>query len=282
MVISQSGTVEETNHYYPFGGVFASTNNIQPYKYNGKEFDGKNGLNWYDYGARHYDAALGRFISVDPLSEQDYPNSPYTYCGGNPVIRIDKDGRIWETVWDVGNMLYDAGAAVAAHIRGDHASAQSHWVDLGMDAAAAIVPFVPAGTTKALKAADKGVDAVKAAKQADKASDVSKTIIGNKENLQIEISPENKIDRSLLNPPARPGNAPTFKSDKTSVEIHHEGQNPSGPFKEMHWQEHRGKGNFKKNHSLKGESRIDRNKFDEMRHEYWKKEYEQYFKENGK
>ena len=282
VVISQSGTVEETNHYYPFGGLFAATNNVQPYKYNGKEFDNKNGLNWYDYGARHYDAALGRFVSVDPLSEQDYAVSPYTYCGNNPVLRIDKDGRIWETVWDVGNMLYDAGAAVAAHIRGDHVSAQSHWVDLGVDAIAAALPFVPAGTTKALKAADKGVDAVKTAKQVDKASDVSKTVIGNKENLQIEISPENKIDRSLLNPPARPGNAPTFKSDKTSVEIHHEGQNPSGPFKEMHWQEHRGKGNFKKNHSLKGESRIDRNKFDEMRHEYWKKEYEQYFKENGK
>ena len=36
VVISQSGTVEETNHYYPFGGVFAATSNVQPYKYNGK------------------------------------------------------------------------------------------------------------------------------------------------------------------------------------------------------------------------------------------------------
>ena len=61
VVISSTGTVEETNHYYPFGGVFAATNNVQPYKYNGKELDTKNGLNWYDYGARHYDAALGRF-----------------------------------------------------------------------------------------------------------------------------------------------------------------------------------------------------------------------------
>ena len=92
VVISQSGTVEETNHYYPFGGVFAATNNVQPYKYNGKELDTKNGLNWYDYGARHYDAALGRFVSVDPLAEQDYAVSPYTYCGNNPVLRIDKDG----------------------------------------------------------------------------------------------------------------------------------------------------------------------------------------------
>ena len=173
VVISSTGTVEETNHYYPFGGVFAATNNVQPYKYNGKEFDSKNGLNWYDYGARHYDAALGRFVTVDPLAEQDYAVSPYTYCGNNPVLRIDKDGKIWETVWDIGNMLYDAGAAVAAHIRGDHVSAQSHWVDLGVDTVAAALPFVPAGTTKALKAADKGVDAVKAAKQVDKASEIT-------------------------------------------------------------------------------------------------------------
>ena len=245
VVISSTGTVEETNHYYPFGEVFAATNNVQPYKYNGKEFDNKNGLNWYDYGARHYDAALGRFVSIDPLSEQDYPSSPYVYCGGNPVIRIDKDGKIWDTVWDIGNMLYDAGAAVAAHIRGDHVSAQSHWVDLGVDAVAAALPFVPAGTTKAIKAADKGADAVKAAKQVDKASDVTGTAIKDK-TLKIEISPENKIDRSLLNPPSKSGNAPTFKQDGTSVEIHHEGQNPNGPFKEMSKQDHRGRGNFKK------------------------------------
>ena len=52
VVITQNGTVEETNHYYPFGGVFASTNDVQAYKYNGKELDTKKGLNWYDYGAR--------------------------------------------------------------------------------------------------------------------------------------------------------------------------------------------------------------------------------------
>ena len=67
VVVNESGAAEETNHYYPFGGVFANTGNMQPYKYNGKELDTKKGLNWYDYGARHYDAALGRFTTLDPL-----------------------------------------------------------------------------------------------------------------------------------------------------------------------------------------------------------------------
>ena len=95
VVINQSGTVEETNHYYPFGGVFGTTGNTQPYKYNGKEFDNKKGLNWYDYGARHYDAVLGRFITVDALYDKHFKVSPYVYCGNEPVGRIDPDGNDW-------------------------------------------------------------------------------------------------------------------------------------------------------------------------------------------
>ena len=92
VVINQSGTVEETNHYYPFGGVFASTGNTQPYKYNGKELDAKKGLNWYDYGARHYDAALGRFTTNDRFAEKYHSMSPYQYGANNPVKHIDVNG----------------------------------------------------------------------------------------------------------------------------------------------------------------------------------------------
>ena len=92
VVINQSGTVEETNHYYPFGGVFASAGSIQPYKYNGKEFDNKKGLNWYDYGARHYDAALGRFTTNGRFAEKYYSMSPYQYGANNPVNNIDVNG----------------------------------------------------------------------------------------------------------------------------------------------------------------------------------------------
>ena len=92
VVINQSGTVEETNHYYPFGGVFASSASVQPYKYNGKEFDTKKGLNWYDYGARHYDAALGRFHTNDRFAEK-YPSlSTYQYGADNPIGNIDVNG----------------------------------------------------------------------------------------------------------------------------------------------------------------------------------------------
>ena len=95
VLVNKNGGVEEINHYYPFGGVFASEENVQPYKYNGKELDAKKGLNWYDYGARQYDAALGIFTTVDPSSERYYSTSPYVYCGGDPINRIDPTGADW-------------------------------------------------------------------------------------------------------------------------------------------------------------------------------------------
>ena len=92
VVIDQSGTVEETNRYYPFGGVFASTGNVQPYKYNGKEVNARKELKWYDYGARHYDAALGRFHTNDRFAEKYYSMSPYQYGANNPIRNIDVNG----------------------------------------------------------------------------------------------------------------------------------------------------------------------------------------------
>ena len=101
-VLVQDGAVEETNDYYPFGGLLASSasaaNSVQPYKYNGKELDRHSGLDWYDYGARWYDAVLGRWVSVDPLAESYIGLSPYSYCDSNPVNRIDPDGMdYWST-----------------------------------------------------------------------------------------------------------------------------------------------------------------------------------------
>ncbi|WP_455963929.1 RHS repeat domain-containing protein, partial [Bacteroides bouchesdurhonensis] len=79
VVADKDGNVEETNAYYPFGGTFTSTNSVQPYKYNGKELDAKNGLNWYDYGARQYDAAIGRWHAIVQKCEKYNYLSLYVY-----------------------------------------------------------------------------------------------------------------------------------------------------------------------------------------------------------
>jgi len=93
VVVSETGATEEVNHYYAFGGLFDNSNSVQPFKYNGKELDTSKGLNWYDYGARHYDATLGRWFAVDPLAEDYYNWSPYNYCLNNPIKYIDPDGK---------------------------------------------------------------------------------------------------------------------------------------------------------------------------------------------
>ena len=94
VVINQSGTVQQVSHYCPFGGLFGEglqTSN-QPYRYNGKELDRQLDLDLYDYGARHYDAALGRWFTIDPLAEMYYSWSPYHYAMNNPIRYRDVFG----------------------------------------------------------------------------------------------------------------------------------------------------------------------------------------------
>ena len=94
VVVAEEGTVEEVNDYYAFGGLMSTSSrqSVQPYKYNGKELDRKGGLDWYDYGARMYDAALGRFMKTDRFSEKYVSLSPYQYGANNPVNNIDVNG----------------------------------------------------------------------------------------------------------------------------------------------------------------------------------------------
>ena len=79
---------------------------VYSFRYNDKVFDSKNGLKWYDYGARHYDATLGRFTTADPLGEIDYGIASYTYCNNNPILYIDPTGTLTSPIYDKeGNLL---------------------------------------------------------------------------------------------------------------------------------------------------------------------------------
>jgi RHS repeat-associated protein len=71
--------------------------NIDSYRYgfNGKELDIDDmggGGSTYDYGFRIYNPALGKFLSVDPLT-QSYPwYTPYQFAGNKPILCLDIDG----------------------------------------------------------------------------------------------------------------------------------------------------------------------------------------------
>ena len=62
--------------------------------YNGKELQEETG--WYDYHARKYDPALGRWHAIDPMAHMYYSFSPYNYTLNNPVLFVDPDGTIVE------------------------------------------------------------------------------------------------------------------------------------------------------------------------------------------
>ena len=93
----------QQNHYYPFGMLnpsLSTSNSLgalkdNRYLYNGKELQDDFGLDWYDYGARFYDAQIGRWHSVDPLAEAYISWTPYQYVRNNPIRRIDPNG-----MWD--------------------------------------------------------------------------------------------------------------------------------------------------------------------------------------
>ena len=100
--------IVEENNYYPFGlqhqgyneGMSPTGNSVgQRYRFGGKELTEALGLDTYDppagragFGARNYDAALGRWMNVDPLAEHMRRHSPYNYAFNNPVYFIDPDG----------------------------------------------------------------------------------------------------------------------------------------------------------------------------------------------
>ncbi len=92
--------VVQEEHSYPFGlsmrGVWENRINtsspILSYLYNNKELDTDFGLNWYHYGARMYDPAIGRFTGVDPISDRFASLSTYNYASNSPIANIDLHG----------------------------------------------------------------------------------------------------------------------------------------------------------------------------------------------
>ena len=96
VIVDGSGVVKERNDYYPFGAKHARGDYPQlaanRYKYNGKEEQVTGDLGYLDYGWRMHDKALGRWFSMDKLSEMMPSISGYVYGLNNPVRYRDLFG----------------------------------------------------------------------------------------------------------------------------------------------------------------------------------------------
>jgi len=119
MVMSTTSLVVQETHYDPWGleltglGFQAGGLNENRYLYNGKELIEDNGLQYYDYGQRMYDPALGRFNRIDRFSEKYGSLSPYQYGANNPILYIDVNGdsimishRAERIVYQDGNLTW--------------------------------------------------------------------------------------------------------------------------------------------------------------------------------
>ena len=173
------GNIRQRFDYYPYGTVSyawtnsSSTDNSEKrYRFSGKEIAGSSlidlagyggapGAPYLDFGARLYSPRTATWMSPDPLMEKYYGISSFVYCKSSPIKYTDIHGEVpIDTVVDFGNVLYDVGAAVANHIKGDHEAARSHWGDAAFDVVAMLIPYVPAGATKAVRAGKTGAKAL--------------------------------------------------------------------------------------------------------------------------
>jgi RHS repeat-associated protein len=87
---SGSGALAQTYTFDSFGKQIASNGSLtNPFQYTAREFDTETGL--YYHRARYYDAAIGRFLSEDPVRFAASPNF-YSYVRNSSPNYGDESG----------------------------------------------------------------------------------------------------------------------------------------------------------------------------------------------
>jgi uncharacterized protein RhaS with RHS repeats len=78
----------------------------------------------YDYGARNYDPALGRWMNIDPLAEKFISESPYAYVNNDPIGYADFDGKdyIMTIEYDENGKFKGVKISGTVYIQGDGAN----------------------------------------------------------------------------------------------------------------------------------------------------------------
>jgi RHS repeat-associated protein len=123
------GRIIEENHYYAFGLKIAGisskklgdanegslkNNNL----YNDQEIDDEADLDWLDYGFRNYDPQIGRFVQIDPLTDDYQALSNYHYALNDPILNIDlwglSSGNVLQQVACAGEKIHKANFALSS------------------------------------------------------------------------------------------------------------------------------------------------------------------------
>lgn len=131
-IIAMSGTLAELN----------------PLRYRGYVYDQETGL--YYLQSRYYDPAIGRFVNADNFvstGQGIIGNNMFGYCGNNPIINIDADGKAFDTIFDILSLASSVAEVIA------RPSDPWAWAGLVGDVIDVAVPFVTGvgEATKAIK-----------------------------------------------------------------------------------------------------------------------------------
>jgi RHS repeat-associated protein len=98
-VVHARGPLLEETHYYPFGLTMAGISSKaagklenKKEKFQGQELDDELGLNWYGFKWRNHDPQIGRFIEIDPLTNDYTYNSPYAFAENKLGRGVELEG----------------------------------------------------------------------------------------------------------------------------------------------------------------------------------------------
>ena len=156
------------------GSLSSTVGAANPFRYRGYYYDTETG--WYYLNTRYYDPNVGRFLSPDnvnlllasPRALTD--KNLYAYCDNNPVMRIDRGGEFWDTIFDVVSLVVSVVDVVK------NPTDPMAWAGLAADAVCLVTPGLTGGGTivKATSKADDIIDVVQTTKKVDKVSEVVK------------------------------------------------------------------------------------------------------------
>ena len=182
-IMKSDGSIVGTYEYDAWGKIINLSSlttiaRVNPFRYRGYYYDNESGL--YYLNSRYYNPEWGRFINADDTDtllcspNELTDKNLYSYCDNNPVVRVDRGGDFWETVFDVVSL----GASVVEVCV--NPTDPWAWAGLAGDAID-LIPFVTGvgEVTRAVKTIDKVADTVQIAKAVDfteDAADIVKTL----------------------------------------------------------------------------------------------------------